>query len=230
MKKFIGLFIIVGFILFSVIPVFAFESLTLFQTGPGATIHGSTRYFSTSGLIEGVAQETEHSSSFFGTGEYPKVLIYSAASGAFTQEASFQFSGVLTTKSVTGTTTLSTFIDPNNDQVMQGVLDQRAAGVQFNGIGTGTSQTVTKTAGGLVIQHEMVGEFPSVSLTVGTEQRVTTGSGPVSGAEGERVSSTTEYAKTLYSFGSFGKTVPLSIQWSSSFNKGISLIPVPVVP
>lgn len=209
---------------------FAFESLLVLQTGQGARVGGGSQYFATSGMVEGLAQETQQMTSFSGSGEFPKVLIYGAGSGALNKEESYQFIGSMNTKSVTGTTTLSTFVDPNNDKITQGTLVQSAVGVENVLGGKGTSQTITKTAGGLVFQTQTTGIFSSASIGVGAIQKVTTGSGPTDPtAEGDRISSTTEYFKDFYRVGGFNLTVgvPVSVQYSASFNKTVSLIPAP---
>lgn len=229
MKKSLMILIVIVFLPFSA-KAFAFESLLVTQTGQGARIGGSSQYFATSGMIDGLAQETQQMTSFSGSGEFPKVLVYGAASGALNKEESFQFIGSLNTKSVTGTTTLSTFVDPNNDQITQGILVQNAVGVTNVLGGAGTSQTITKTAGGLVFQTQTTGIFSSASINVGAIQQVTTGYGPTDPtAEGERTSNTTEYFKDFYRFGGFNLTVgvPLAVQYSASFNKTVSLIPAP---
>lgn len=208
---------------------FAFESLLMLQTGPGGNFGGTSQYFA-SGKAENVNYENQQQTRYSGIGTFPSVVIYAAKAGAVQSQESFTMSsGFLNTLSKTATTTLTLTVNPDDEKVTNGVLVQNAAGVSNRLVGAGTSNTITGTAGGLVLQTETVGVFTSARIAVGGVQYVTTGSGPTDGGEGNRTSAITERFDEHYRSGgfTFGKLPGVSIgfQYGVSFNPAVSLLP-----
>lgn len=206
------------------------ESLIQGATGPGGKVTGTFGYFATGTTEEPVTYETQALSKYSLNGEFPKIVIYKAGAGAgeYESETLIQMQqGHMSTLEKVGSSILVTFVDGDNQNQINGVLVQSAAGSATNILGQGEYSSIFKTAGGLQMatQLQFIGE--SGKYNVGAIRQVTEGYGPAAGQIGETGSQITVRWEEHVSFGGFkpGGAIPYSGMYSVSMNPSMSLLP-----
>lgn len=249
MKKFFGLFIIAGFLLFSVIPTFAqIQSLTQISVGSVSStglpvsvgsIRTSTVYTATTPLIKS-AQSPIFASTQVGSASGSGVLtvnLYNNQAGAITgQEEIVLKYGHAKTLTKVALDTLVTAPRESDTTITDGVFTQTAAGFSFSGYaktpGTGAVVQAAYTTGpAITAQYQVAGFLDSFNVQSGAILSQTTGYGPTdSTSDGTRFSSTTQYseqhwAASKYNLGTF-PAAPLVFNSTISFNPAVSVIPV----
>lgn len=227
MKKLIMLFILSLF-LCSVANA-QVQSLIQGMTGTGARMSATSQYFA-SGAIEKVNYETRAVSEYSLNGEFPKVVIYKAGSGAYQSETLIQMQqGHMSTLEKVGSSTLGTFPDEQDEKRIFGVLTESAVGTSTRLIGQAQLGTAFATAGGLQMQSQLAFAGTSGTWKNGAIQRVTEGFGPAPGQSGEVGSQTTVYWEEHVTFGGWNPQggIQYSGIYNVSMNPGFPVIPKP---
>lgn len=205
------------------------QSLIQGMTGPGGQMSATSQYFA-SGMAKGVNYETRAVSEYSLNGEFPKVVIYKAGSGAYQSETLIQMQeGQMSTLEKVGSSTLVTFADENNASIIRGVLTESAVGTSTRLIGQAQLGTAFSTAGGLQMQSQLAFAGTSGTWKNGAIQRVTEGFGPAPGQSGEVGSQTTVYWEEHVNFGGWNPQggIQYSGIYNVSMNPGFPVIPKP---
>jgi len=205
------------------------QSLIQGMTGPGGQMRATSQYFA-SGMAEGVNYETRALSEYSLNGEFPKVVIYKAASGAYQSETLIQMQqGHMSTLEKVGSSTLVTFPDEHDQNKIHGIFTESAVGTSSRLIGQAQLGTAFATAGGLQMQSQLAFSGTSGNWKNGAVQRVTEGFGPAPGQVGEVGSQTTVYWEEHVNFGGFNPQggIQYSGIYNVSMNPGFPVIPKP---
>jgi len=205
------------------------QTLVQGMTGPGGQMSATSQYFA-SGMAEGVNYETRSVSEYSLNGEFPKIVIYKAAGGAYQSETLIQMqTGHMSTLEKFGSSTLVTFPDEQDRTRVLGVLTESAVGTSTRLSGQAQLGTAFATAGGLQMQSQLAFAGTSGTWKNGAIQRVTEGFGPAPGQTGEVGSQVTVHWEEHINLGGFNPKggIEYSGIYNVSMNPSISVIPKP---